>query len=315
MKTIFTFGESMGLVQGVEVNAFSNLHEAKISTGGSEANVAIGLSRLGLGVTWFSRLGLDSVGDRVIKDLLGERVTVLVKQDEVSSTGLMLKTTPRKGLTSVSYYRSGSAASFISPSDFDDINFSNYDLVHLTGITPALSSSCLKSALHVASAAKKANCLVSFDVNYRKKLWSQEDAAPVLRELVSKSDIVIAGIDEAELVTNSEGVELELLAKRLGDLGPSIVVIKQGELGASLFQGGKMTFCPAIQIDVVDTVGAGDAFSAAFIGTFLVQNDAEYSLSKAVIAGGLACAHPGDWQGFPTKSELFNKQTKDPVSR
>lgn len=315
MKRVFTFGESMGLVQGSEINSFANLYEARISSAGSEGNVAVGLSRLGLDCTWYSRLGEDSVGDRVQKDLLGEGVAVVVKRDKKTHTGLMLKTSPRNGVTSVSYYRAGSAASHICPEDFDGINFSEYHLVHLTGITPALSKSCKDAAEYVATKARASGCLVSFDVNFRSKLWSMEEAAPVLRSLASKCNILIAGVEEAELVTGLTGKNVLTLASELMKLGPTIVLIKQGEVGATLFQNGKQKFEPSIKVSVIDTVGAGDAFSAAFIGSYLLENDSEKALSKAVIAGGLACTHPGDWQGFPSQSELSTSTSQDPVSR
>jgi 2-dehydro-3-deoxygluconokinase len=312
---VFTFGESMGLVQGDEINAIDQLSAARISTGGSEANVAIGLSRLGIDSTWLSRVGNDGFGKRVIGDLRSEGVSVIANVDMESPTGLMVKTTPRAGVTAVDYYRKGSAASKLSMTDFEDVNFSDYSLVHLSGITPALSAQNQATWLEVAKVAKTAGCMISFDVNYRSKLWSKREATSVFKKMLRLADIVIAGIDEAQLILDDNSEDPVVLGSKIEDFGPSVVAIKCGADGAAVVSKGQTHRVKALSVSVVDTVGAGDAFSAGFIAKYLETKDSNAALNLANVVGGLACTHPGDWQGLPTAVEVSQFLSNDPVQR
>lgn len=312
---VFTFGESMGLVLGDEINSLDQLAKARISTGGSEGNVAVGLARLGVAATWLSRVGNDGFGKRVVKDLQAEGVRVVAQIDSSAPTGLMIKTTPRAGSTSVDYYRRGSAASLISVSDLDGIDFNKFDLVHLTGITPALSDSARSTWEHVALKSREAGCLVSLDVNYRSKLWTPLEASSVMTKALDLVDILIAGVDEAQMILGDLTSSAFDLARKIQALGPQIVAIKLGSEGAVLLERNTTYSADAIRVEVVDTVGAGDAFTAAFIATYLETHDARLALDRANIAGGLACTHPGDWQGFPSAEEISNYQYNDPVQR
>ena len=312
---VFTFGESMGLVLGDEINSLDQLNTARISSAGSEGNVAIGLARLGIETTWLSRVGNDGFGKRVVKDLLGEGVKVIAHIDDSAPTGLMVKTTPRAGSTTVDYFRKGSAASRIAVSDFDAIDFNDFDLVHLTGITPALSEKAKSTWQQVASRAAEAKCLVSLDINYRSKLWAPQEALPTLRAILPFIDIAIAGDDEARLVLDDHTSEEIDLARKIQTLGPKVVAIKLAAEGALLLDRTASHRVAATKVQVVDTVGAGDAFSAGLIATYLETRDGNLSLERANIAGGLACTHPGDWQGLPNSNELASYTNNDPVQR
>ena len=139
--TVVTIGESMGLIRGGRIGDFTHLGSAEIDTGGAEGNVAIGLVRLGIPVAWLGRVGDDSLGRRVVRDLRGEGVDVRAVVDADATTGLMLKETPRFGSTTVTYYRRGSAGSRLQPSDLDGLEIEAASLLHITGVTLALSES------------------------------------------------------------------------------------------------------------------------------------------------------------------------------
>lgn len=310
-----TIGESMGLVRGDGIGGLEHLATAWIDTGGAEGNVAVGLVRLGLAATWLGRVGDDALGRRVCGDLRAEGVEVVGVVDPDAPTGLMLKTTPRAGTTAVDYYRSGSAGSRLSVADLDAVDVADFDAVHVTGITPALSPSAAAAVDALVDAARAAGVLVSFDVNFRSRLWSRAEAAPVLTGLAARADLVFAGDDEIALLVPEAGaadpVELaDLLAARTG----AVVALKRGGRGAVVVAGEERLTADAVPVDVVDTVGAGDAFAAAFLAETLHGHPLAQRLAVAVRAGALACTHPGDWQGFARRDEL-DRDTADPVAR
>lgn len=172
-------------------------HAASLSLGigGSESNVAIGLQRLGAHAVWCSRLGADSLGQLVEREIRAEGVDVRVTVDPHAPTGPMIKERRTLAAQRVSYYRAGSAASRISPDDIDQELIANAAVVHLSGITPALSAQAADTVRKLVADANAAGVPVSFDLNYRANLWSPEDAAAFYRAILPKVDIVFAGED------------------------------------------------------------------------------------------------------------------------
>ncbi|QIG39411.1 sugar kinase [Microbacterium sp. 4R-513] len=315
MAHVVTLGESMGLVRGAGIGSFTQIGSAEIDTGGAEGNVAIGLARLGVDVSWLGRVGDDSIGRRVIRDLRGEGVDVHAIVDEAAATGLMLKETPRAGSTVVSYYRAGSAGSRLTPSDLAGIELEHARLLHVTGVTLAISDSARATVFAAIERARAAGVRVSFDVNHRSRLWSTETARPVLREATALADILFAGDDEAAIVLDAETPPcLEETAEALASLGPREVVLKHGAAGASAWLEGVLTSAPAVAVPVVDTVGAGDAFVAGYLSELLAEAPTEKRLGTATRTGAFACRHPGDWQGAARLAELAHLEA-DPVTR
>ncbi|WP_245635914.1 sugar kinase [Herbiconiux solani] len=326
---VLTLGESMALIRGEGIGGLEHLATAHIETGGAEGNVAVGLARLGVPVTWLGRVGDDALGRRVAGDLRAEGIHVVALADAGAPTGLMIKTTPHAGRTEVTYYRAGSAGSRLSPSDLDAVDFTRYALLHLTGITPALSPSARETVSAAIDRAREAGCRVSFDVNHRSRLWPDEEAAAVLRGFVSRADIVIAGDDEARLVVGALGVSgaasssgadpgddtVSLLAA-LRALGPAEAVLKHGPRGASAsVTDGEVLHQDAFAVPVIDTVGAGDAFTAAYLAARLEGRRVSDALRDGALAGAIACTHPSDWRGFARPADLAAFAHADPVRR
>jgi len=335
---VLTLGESMALIRGEGIGGLEHLATAHIETGGAEGNVAVGLARLGVPVTWLGRVGDDALGRRVAGDLRAEGIYVVALADAGAPTGLMIKTTPHAGRTEVTYYRAGSAGSRLSPSDLDAVDFTRYALLHLTGITPALSPSARETVSAAIDRARDAGCRISFDVNHRSRLWPDEEAAAVLRGFVSRADIVIAGDDEARLVVGvpaapgaaapaaagggaaGAGADpiddtVSLLAA-LRALGPAEAVLKRGPRGASAsVTDGEVLHQDAFAVPVVDTVGAGDAFTAAYLAARLEGRRVSDALRDGALAGAIACTHPSDWRGFARPADLAAFAHADPVRR
>lgn len=312
---VVTLGESMGLIRGSGLGTFAQLGSAEIDTGGAEGNVAIGLARLGVSVTWLGRVGDDSIGRRVVRDLRGEGVDARAIIDPHAPTGLMLKEAPRSGSTKVTYYRSGSAGSRLCPEDLDDLAIEAADVLHVSGVSLAISDSACNAVTEAVQRARAAGVTVSFDVNHRSRLWSAETASPHYRCLVADADIVFAGEDEAALTLGFDSIPpLPQLMSSLAELGANEIVIKRGANGAAAFADGELSVQDAARVDVVDTVGAGDAFVAGYLADRLAGAPLAQRLRTATLTGAFACLHPGDWQGAATRAEL-EAFGDDPVSR
>lgn len=330
---IVTLGEALALVRSTELGTFAQLHELRLGIGGAESNVAIGLARLGTPSVWLGRVGDDSLGRRVDRELHAERVTVHAVVDSDAPTGLMLKESPTPWTTIVHYYRAGSAGSRLCPDDLGALGPSGIEraaLLHVTGITPALSSSALATVDAAVDRAVAASVPVSFDVNHRSRLWSDSSYIQVYRSLAARASIVFAGEDEAALLVDNgspssaapaagparSSPEVRALAQAIAELGPTTVVIKRGARGGAALSEGSWIELDAISISPVDTVGAGDAFVAGWLAEWHADLGAADRLTTAVTAGAFACLQPGDWEGLPNRRDLAGFAAGgDPVRR
>lgn len=302
VSDVVTVGETMALLGASDLTVSSGTRY-ELSFGGAESNVAIGLARLGHSVTWVSALGVDAFGDMIEREVSAEGVRVIVPRDATRPTGLMVKNTSVGDTRLVRYYRAGSAASAMGPDDLDTALIGSARILHLTGITPALSTSTRELSLAAAASAKEQGVLVSFDLNYRAALWSEALASAVMRELVALSDIVFGGPEELALIVDRQASH-EQLARGVGEFGPRCIVVKDGERGAGMMLDGEWVHQPAHPVEVVDTVGAGDGFVAGFLSEVLDGSSPQSQLQTAVVTGALCCTHHGDWQGFPTRDRI-----------
>lgn len=269
---------------------------------GAESNVAVALARLGHSASWVSRLGAGPLGDLVLGRLRGEGVQVdHVVRDPDRPTGLMIVEQRTADLMRVEYRRAGSAASALAPPDVEGAVAAGARLVHLTGITSALSASAHECVLHGARAARATGALVSLDVNYRSRLWSRQEARDALRPLAGLVDVVVASDDELDLV--ADGDEDAAVAQLLSR-GVSHVAVKRGAAGASLWVGADRHDVAAVPVTSVDPLGAGDAFSAGLLSGLLDGLPAGQCLRRGAVLGAFAVSSHGDWEGLPRREEL-----------
>ncbi|MFI9781156.1 sugar kinase [Streptomyces sp. NPDC051956] len=299
-----TLGETMGLLAATDTGYLPHISHMALGIGGAESNVAVALARLGTPVTWTGRLGADSLGDRVVRELRGEGIDVRATRDADAPTGLMLKERLPGGAVKVWYYRSQGAGARLGPSDIDTTLIAGARLLHITGITPALSDCAAEAVRHAVRTARSNGTLVSLDVNYRSALWSPERARPVLRELLGQADLVFAGDDEAAMVLDRPIGDSEKLALELAALGPTTAVVKLGANGATACVSDTLLRQPSFPVDVIDPVGAGDAFVGAYLAEHLAGEDPKACLATAALAGALLCTVRGDWEGMPTRAVL-----------
>jgi 2-dehydro-3-deoxygluconokinase len=311
---VVTFGETMGLGRATGVGSLAHVSQLELGIGGADSNVAIGLTRLGVEASWVGRVGADGMGERVLRELRAEGVRVHAVVDSAAPTGFMLKEQRTADTTRVVFYRAGSAGSRLSPDDLEGAGIADAALLHVTGITPALSDSAAATTMAALDAAAAAGVPVSFDVNHRPSLWAGRDAAPTYRAIAERAAIVFAGDDEARLLAPDATTPSEL-AVAIAALGPAEVVIKLGSEGAIALAGGTETRRAAVPIRPVDTVGAGDAFVAGYLAEYLLGLPVAERLTTAVATGAFACLHPGDWEGFARRDELGLLSAADPVTR
>lgn len=318
MSDVVTMGETMGLLRAETPGPLAHARSLGLGMGGAESNFAIALSRLGVPVTWAGRVGGDSMGELVLRELRAEGLDVHGIVDPQAPTGLMIKERRTSEQLKVWYYRSGSAGSRLQPQDVPVKQIREARLLHLTGITPALSASAAAAVDHAITVAREAGTLVSLDLNYRAALWPKGEAGELYRKLLPQVDLVFAGDEEAMTALGLDESQilppLEL-AHQLAVLGPRHAVVKLGALGAVAVADSAEFTQPAVPVNAVDTVGAGDAFVAGYIAEFLAGESPEQCLTTAVRTGAFACQVPGDWEGMPRRSELGLLESKDPVAR
>ena len=274
-----------------------------LSIAGAESNVATAMARLGHRTRWVGRVGDDEFGALVVRTLRAESVDVahvVTVADRL--TGMLLLERAPAGRTRVHYRRRSSAATTLEPGDVDAALRAGARLLHVTGITPALGDSPARTVRHALETAHTADVTTCLDVNFRRKLWSRDDAGRALRPLIPWVDILVASEDELPLV--ADGLDDAGRAGVLLSSGVREVVVKRGAAGATVYAADCERSEPALSVPVVDTVGAGDAFTAGYLSGLLDGLALADRLGRAVGLGAAAVTAVGDWEGLPTRAEL-----------
>jgi 2-dehydro-3-deoxygluconokinase len=266
---LLAVGETMVVVTPTTPAPLSTAATYVLRPGGAESNVAVHLARLGHRTAWFSAVGDDPFGTIILEHLAGIGVdTSHVITVPGAHTGIYFKHVA-EGRSRMFYYRAGSAASTLGPWAAAGIADVPARVIHLTGVTPALSDDCAE-LIRELMATRVRESLVSFDVNFRPALWTAADAAPVLRELASHADIVFVGLDEAhDLWGAAEPADVRRILPR-----PRILVVKDAANGATEFGPADSGVIgnwhePTPAAVVVEAIGAGDAFAAGWLSGML----------------------------------------------
>ncbi|GAA2878573.1 sugar kinase [Streptosporangium fragile] len=314
MIDLVTLGESMALFTARRTGLLRHARDFGLSVGGAESNVAIGVARLGGSSAWIGRVGADEFGELLRSTLSGEGVDVRgMRVDPEAPTGLMIKSRRTAEVVDVRYYRAASAGSRLCPADLDVSLIRSARVLHITGITLALSASAAEAVRAAVAEARAAGATVSMDVNYRRALWTPAAASAALRETVAAVDVLFATEAEARLVV--DGDDPATLARALSELGPRHVLIKQGALGAVELSDGAVRRAEPYPVTELDPVGAGDAFAAGWLAETLAGADPERRLATACAAGAFAVTADGDWESLPRRSDLELLHPADAVSR
>jgi 2-dehydro-3-deoxygluconokinase len=262
---------------------------------GAEGNVTLALSRLGRCVAWLGRLPEQHLGEIVLRTL---------RADGVDVSGVCRAPNERMGLYFIEYAsaprsihviydRADSAAARMTVDHVDWDTLLNTKILHMTGITPALSPSCLKITQESIRRAKELGVTVSFDVNFRSKLWDPAAAADALRPLMRQADVLFCKRSDAELLFSCSGEPAQQLASLAQLSGAKTIYLTCGDSGAWMLHAGKVSSLPAVPATIVDRVGSGDAFAAGALDG-LLDGDAEAGLARGVALASIALSQHGD---------------------
>ena len=286
---------------------------------GAESNVAIDLRKLmpdEIRAVWVSRLGADPDGDTIMAALTG-RIEVHAPQVPGEKTGIQLLNHLGGGEVIRRYRRAGSAASRLT-ADEVLLHLEDADLLHVTGITPALSETCLETTLAVMTAAQEMGIPVSMDVNYRDALWSPAEARAVCDRMREHATLFKVGHDEAETIWGGDMTPSEHARRFVGG-NTRLAIVTTGDSGAVAYDGTHIVEHSGFSIEVVDPVGAGDAFVAgALAGIFqrgsmldflaLPVNERAEVLHTALelgnACGALVCTRHGDTEAMPDMAQV-----------
>ncbi|MDN5316828.1 MAG: 2-dehydro-3-deoxygluconokinase [Thermoanaerobacterium sp.] len=304
MAEVLLVGEPMALFIADEEGTLDKVSKFTKALAGAEANVAIGLSRLGHTVKYITKLGNDPFGKYIYEKLSEENIDVSsIKFTNEYPTGFMLKSKTSEGDPDIFYFRKGSAASHVTPNDID-CDLDELKHIHITGITAALSKDTLDTLYRMIEIGKENGISISFDPNIRKSLWQSEDEmVSTLNDIASRCDIVMPGIKEGLILTGSENPDD--IADYYLDKGVETVIIKIGDKGAYVKTKDESFTVSGYKVEkIVDTVGAGDGFATGVISGLLEGLTLKDAVKRGNAIGAIIIMSPGDNDGLPDREAL-----------
>lgn len=271
--------------------------ELDVSFGGTEANVLCALARLGRRTAWVSALPRNPWGERLGRELAGHGVDVSHvawrEGGRIGSYFIEYGVAPRP--IRVVYDRAGSAFTTLDEGELDWGRLRRTRVVHLTGITPALSPRTRRLFERAVEEGQAGGALISLDVNYRAALWSAEEAGAYLGGLLPAVGLLFVGREDARRVFGLDG-EPETVAEAFRDRAPkATVVLTLGEQGSLVLADRPYRPSRLYALDVVaDRVGAGDAFAAGFLHGLLADAGVQRAQDYGTALAALKCTMWGD---------------------
>jgi len=302
---VVTCGEAMVLFSPDTQGPLRHVSLFRKYAAGAEFNFSVALARLGLRPAFLTRLGDDEFGHYILSCMRAEGLdTSLVRLDPTRFTAVYFKEYRPLGDPCVYYYRRGSAASALGPEDLDPSWLEGARLVHLTGITPALSKSCHLLCLRMLEVARELGVPVSFDPNVRLKLVPREEVPRLMEPFMRQCRLLLLNEAELDLIFGTR--DPCTAAPQAFEWGVEVLAVKRGARGAvALTRQGELVSREAFRpARPVDPVGAGDGFDAGFVYGYLMGWPLERCLSLANLVGASATAVPGDYEGYPFRHEI-----------
>jgi 2-dehydro-3-deoxygluconokinase len=310
---ITSLGETMLRLSVPTGERLDDMRNLRVEVGGAESNVSTALARLGRATAWVSRLPDHALGGVIVRALRADGVDVSavrrVPNERVGTYFIEYANTPRA--IQVIYDRADSAAARLSVADVDWDYVLDTHVLHLTGITAALSASCYAVVSEAMRRARAAGVTVSFDVNYRGKLWSAETASAQLRPLIAEADILFCKGTDASLLFGCNGEPQELLKQLQAQTRAQVVISTFGERGAALLYQNQFHFQPALPVQMVDRIGSGDAFAAGVLDGWL-DGDVPDGLRRGVALAAIALTQHGD-RALTSRAELNSVMAQQKV--
>ncbi len=317
-KRVVTFGEIMLRLAPEGYYRFVQAETFGATYGGGEANVAISLANFGLDAAFVTKLPKHEIGQAAVNSLrrYGVDTSFIARGGDRVGIYFLEKGASQRP-SKVIYDRAGSSIATAVPSDFDwDAIFDGADWFHFTGITPALGTGIADICREACRAAKAHGVKISCDLNYRKKLWTREEACRVMSDLCEYVDVCIANEEDAKDVFGIEAEHTDITGGKLNHDGyrsvarqladrfhfESVAITLRTSISASendwaamLYTGGAYYFSRAYHIQIVDRVGGGDSFGAGLIYSMLDGKAPQDALEFAVAASCLKHSIEGDF--------------------
>ena len=306
---LVTFGEAMVRLTPPGFQRLEQAHAFDVYVGGGELNVAVAAARLGIPSRWVSRLPENALGNMIADRAREHGVDAHIDWTSEGRTGLYfaeLGAAPRA--SSVLYDRAESAISKVGTGmiDWPSI-FSGARWFHVSGITPALSKSAAEVTAEALAEAKKAKLTVSYDLNYRSKLWSADEARAIQEPLMEHVDVLITTEEDTRVVfgmTSDDAHPYEEIARELEKrfalsavavtLRENPLVLRNSWTGIVSTQGQTYR-APVYEVEIIDRIGAGDAFSAGLIASRLENKSWDDAVRFATATSALKHSIPGDF--------------------
>jgi 2-dehydro-3-deoxygluconokinase len=270
--------------------------------GGDTSNCAIAAARQGARSGYLSAVGADRFGQDFLDlwDREGvDRRHVRIRDD--APTGLYFVHHDKTG-HHFSYRRKGSAASLMTPADLPENAFDNLKILHLSGISLAISDTACDAGFKAIELARAQGALIAFDTNLRPNLWPLPRARAIIQAAASMADILLPGLDDARMLTGFD--QPEVIADHYLGLGARIVALTLGREGCLIATGTTSEHLPPHQVDAVDATGAGDTFDGAFLAEFLNTSDVMAAARYANAAAALATTGFGAVAPIPKREQV-----------
>jgi len=317
MADVITFGETMIRLSPPNYRRLEQTNLLDVNIGGAEWNVATALSRLGTSTAWVSRLTDNPLGWMIRNKTREQGVDtshiVWTKGDRVGIYFVEFGAAPRA--SSVLYDRGNSAISQIKPGEVNwEEVLRGAKWFHTSGITPALSPGAAQVTTDALKTAKKAGCKASYDLNYRARLWTPEEARKCQEPLMEYVDVLFSTEEDTKKVLGISAENYREVAKKLAEKFNFEVVcitiredisVLRNRWTAIAYSAGKIYEDRTYDVEIVDRVGAGDSFSAGFIYGYLTS-DVEKGLKLGNAYSALKHSIPGD-TNWATLQEVENQ--------
>lgn len=292
---LITVGESMLRFSVPAGDLLLDSPGFEVQIAGAESNVAIGVARMGHKARWLSRLTNNVLGKRIVHQLAGYGVdcsgVIWTSEDRIGTYYLEFGATPRP--TTVTYDRAHSSASKMTATTFELEQIAQAKILHLTGITAALSTGCYELLTTLIDYARANGVHIVFDVNFRAMLWSAQTCAEHLTPLLSRIDTLLVGQSDAKTVFGITGEPDEIVHEFQQRFGIQQVAVTLAEAGAIAIQQGQLIRVQGYPVQIVDRIGAGDAFAAGVICGIL-RGDFDLGLRYGTAMSALQLGLRGD---------------------
>jgi len=316
MADVVTFGETMVRLSPPDHRRLEQTNSLDVNIGGAEWNVAVDLSRLGISTAWVSRLTDNALGWMIRNKAREQGVDIShiawTKDDRIGVYFVEFGATPRP--SSVLYDRSNSAISQVKPGEINwEEVLKGARWFHTSGITPALSPGAAQVTVEALQTAKKVGCKVSYDLNYRSRLWTEEEARKCQEPLMEHIDVLFSTEEDTRKVLGITGKDYREVAQKLAEnfnfevvcitLREDVSVLRN-RWTAIAYSAGKIYDDRTYDVEIVDRIGAGDSYTAGFIYGYLT-GDVAKGVKYGNAYSALKHSTPGD-ANWATLKEVEN---------